>query len=46
MYRTPRTYDPLPRDHQHQRQEHLRRTEAARICATCPVRARCSKVTT
>ncbi|MGH3513391.1 MAG: hypothetical protein ACRDRB_14090 [Pseudonocardiaceae bacterium] len=41
-----RTYDPLPRDHQHQRQEQLRRTEAARICAGCPVTDRCPDVTT
>ncbi|MGH3548413.1 MAG: WhiB family transcriptional regulator [Pseudonocardiaceae bacterium] len=29
-----------------QRQEQRRRTDAARLCAGCPVRAQCSKVTT
>ncbi|MGH3538130.1 MAG: hypothetical protein ACRDQJ_07470 [Pseudonocardiaceae bacterium] len=41
-----RTYDPLPRVHQHQRQERARLAEATRICATCPARAQCPTVTT
>ncbi len=33
-------------DPQHYRQEQIRRTEAARICSTCPARTRCPTVTT
>jgi len=32
--------------HQHQRQEQIRRAEAAQVCAGCPVIQRCTTVTT
>jgi hypothetical protein len=31
--------------HQHQRQEQIRRAEAARLCATCPAIRHCPSVT-
>jgi WhiB family redox-sensing transcriptional regulator len=40
-------FDPVPGNggHQHQRQEQIRRAEAARLCATCPAIRHCPSVT-
>ncbi|PZS23005.1 MAG: hypothetical protein DLM60_03360 [Pseudonocardiales bacterium] len=40
-------FDPIRNgDPRYQREEQLRRTEAARLCAGCPARQRCPDVTT
>ncbi len=40
-------FDPVPGHggHQHQRQERIRRVQAARLCAGCPAIRRCTTVT-
>lgn len=40
-------FDPVPGNggHQHQRQERIRRAEAARLCARCPAIRHCPSVT-